>query len=124
MFIYVYRLVQTCLFLSVCYISLTHPPTGWRHGHGLQPTARAMAKMLSTLLDHPPLFIHISTFYNNIIKKKSKSCIQETLTLSTNLESSTDTINIKKSHVMCQVSHILCHVSYVTCHLSPVTNII
>ena len=43
MFVHVYRLVQTCLFLSVCQM-IIYPATGWRHGHGLQPTARAMAK--------------------------------------------------------------------------------
>ena len=37
---------QTCLFLSVCEM-VSNGPTGWPHGHGLQPTARAMAKILA-----------------------------------------------------------------------------
>ena len=38
--------LQTWMFLSVQWDdqSTSHPPTGWPHGHGLEPTARAMAK--------------------------------------------------------------------------------
>ena len=38
--------LQTCLFLSVQLDdqSASDVPTGWTHGHGLQPTAKAMAK--------------------------------------------------------------------------------
>ena len=38
--------LQTCLFLSVQLDdqSASDVPTGWPHGHGLQPTAKAMAK--------------------------------------------------------------------------------
>ena len=41
MFAPVYRPVQTCLFLSACYM-VSNIPNAWRHDHGL-PTARAMA---------------------------------------------------------------------------------
>ena len=43
MFAPVYRPVQTCLFLSACYM-VSNIPNAWRHDHGL-PTARAMAKI-------------------------------------------------------------------------------
>ena len=32
------------MFVLVCSLDVTHGPTGWRQGHGLQPTVRAMAK--------------------------------------------------------------------------------
>ena len=43
MFVHVNRLVQTCFFL-ICLLDAADPLTGWRDGHGLQPTPRTMAK--------------------------------------------------------------------------------
>ena len=33
------------MFVLVCLLDLGNLRKGWRHGHGLQPTARAMAKI-------------------------------------------------------------------------------
>ena len=66
-------------------------------------------------------------------KRHWKSCIWETLILSTCADSSTHTKtdrNIQKhkedkncnvSLVVCHMSHVACHVLHVTCHMSPVT---
>ena len=35
-------------FVLVCLLDAPHPLTGWRDGHSLQPTARAMAKINNT----------------------------------------------------------------------------
>ena len=54
-----------------------------------------------------------------------KSCIRETLILSTYADDSSNIyIFLIRGHlsgVMFYVSHVWCHVSGVTCHLSPVT---
>ena len=36
--------MQTSMYVIVCLLDIHHLATGWPHGHGLQPTAKAVAK--------------------------------------------------------------------------------